>query len=315
MERGDSPEIVVVGQIARDLVVCVDEVPEPGGSVAVRRRLEMLGGKGANQAVACAQLGAGVAVIGVVGDDRVADHILGQARYDGIDVSGVVRRATTGLIVDVLEPDGRWRYLEDLPAETMLTEADVETAASLLRTAGSVLVQLQQPSAAALTAARLAREEGARVVLDGAPADDERKGALLSAADVFRLDAKEAELALGERVDSAGDALRAGRELLRHGLSLVAIDVAGAGNAFVWEDDEVFLPLIDTQVVDSTGAGDAFSAALTVALDCGEHPRQAARQAVAAAASSVGRAGGRPDLTGDAMRIQMSRLDAMIDGT
>jgi ribokinase len=64
-------------------------------------------------------------------------------------------------------------------------------------------------------------------------------------------------------------------------------------------------------VVDSTGAGDAFSAALTVALDCGEHPRHAARQAVAAAASSVERAGGRPDLTGDAMRIQLSRLDAM----
>ncbi|SFB19341.1 ribokinase [Amycolatopsis marina] len=313
MARGNSPEIVVVGQIARDLVLSVDEMPAKGGAVPVRRRQEMLGGKGANQAVACAQLGAGTALIGVVGDDQAGDNVLRQARSDGIDVSGVVRRqdASTGLIVDVLEPDGGWRYLEDLPTDVLLTESDVEAARSLLEPAGSVLVQLQQPSAAALTAARLGKTGGARVVLDGAPAQDDRGAALLAAADVFRLDAKEAELFCGERIGGADDGLRVGRELLRSGPSLVAVDVAGKGNAVVWPDGQVFLPLIDTEVVDTTGAGDAFTAALTVALDHGAPPPQAARTAVAAAASSVERAGGRPDLTGDALRVQLDRLTAV----
>lgn len=313
MGRENGPEIAVVGQVARDLVLCVDEIPEAGGTRPVRRRQEVLGGKGANQAVACAQLGAGTALVGVVGTDQVGDDVLAQARADGIDVSGVVRRpkARTGLIVDVLEPGGRWHYLEDLPEEVLLTEADVEQAGELIEGAGSVLVQLQQPAGAALAAARLGGANGARVVLDGAPAEDDRRSTLLAAADVLRLDAKEAELAFGQHIRGAHDALRAGRDFLRQGPTLVAIDVAGQGNAFVWPDGELFLPLIDTEVVDTTGAGDAFTAMLAVALDHGRSPRQAARAAVAAAASSVERAGGRPALTGDALRVQLARLDAI----
>ncbi|MFF0522439.1 PfkB family carbohydrate kinase [Actinomadura nitritigenes] len=114
---GGGPDVCVVGQIARDLVLVVGEVPGPGGSARVRRRREMLGGKGANQAVGLAQLGMRPALAGVVGDDDAGRDALGQAVRDGIDVSAVVRRegARTGLIVDVVDGDGRWRHLEDLP--------------------------------------------------------------------------------------------------------------------------------------------------------------------------------------------------------
>lgn len=282
------PEVVVVGQIARDLVLVVDELPAAGRSGAVRERREMLGGKGANQAVGLAQLGVRVALLGVVGTDDTGDGLLQQAREDGIDVDHVVRRERSGLITEVLDAEGRWRYLEDLPEPVLLGAADVAAASDLLRAAEYVVVQTQQPP----EAVRRAVEEGRRVVLDGVP-----DRAVLPSAEVLRADAHEAELLAGDRIRGARDALRAGRELVAAGPRLVALGVEDAGNAFVWPDGELFLPFGDAEVVDTTGAGDALVAALTAALLRGAEPESAARQAVAAAARTVGHPGGRPALS------------------
>lgn len=305
-------EVVVVGQIARDLVLCVDSLPSAGRGASVSLRREMLGGKGANQAVALAQLGRSVALLGVVGDDHVAEVLLARARADGVNVAPVVRRAGcgTGLIVDVLDAQRNWHYLEDLPDEVLLTEDDVVAAAATLRAAPCTVIQLQQPPAAALTAASYARETGSLVVLDGAPADDDRRDALLDAADVVRADAREAQLVTGTRFANAGEAVRAGRNLLeRHQISLVALSVAG-GNVFVWEGGRDTIPHVDTDVVDTTGAGDALTAALTSVLCQGGGAEEAARVAVAAAAATVGHPGGRPNLTRQRMRRFLGMLDA-----
>ncbi|MGK5740859.1 PfkB family carbohydrate kinase [Micromonospora sp. URMC 103] len=303
-------DVLVIGQVARDLVLLVDDVPEAGDSAPVRRRRELLGGKGANQAVGVAQLGARVGLLGVVGDDEVGDRLLAQARDDGVDVGPVVRRSgtRTGLIVDLLDARGHWRYLEDLPEATLLTAADVADAEAALRAARAVLVQLQQPAEAALRAARTAHAAGRLVVLDGAPADPASAGELLAAADVLRADAREAGIVTGEIPRDPDAALAAGRALRRRGPGLVAVEVAGAGNAFVWPDGELFLPLSDTPTVDTTGAGDAFVAALTVALLDGEPREQAARYAVAAAGATVGHPGGRPSLTRAAIEEQLDRM-------
>lgn len=161
---------VVFGPVGRDLLLCVDDVPGAGESAGVRLRREVLGGKGANQAVAFARLGVEVALVGVVGDDGVGAEVLAQAEADGIDVSCVVRRAgaSTGLIVEVLDRENRWRYLQDTPTSSQLSEADVPAARGVVERAASVVVQLQQPAESALAAARMAREAGCRVVLDGA---------------------------------------------------------------------------------------------------------------------------------------------------
>jgi ribokinase len=309
-------DIAVVGQIARDLVLLVDEIPGPGGTAAVRSRREMLGGKGANLAVASAQLGMSVALVGVVGEDQVGDRLVAQVQADGIDVSPVIRRhyATTGLIVDVVTEDGQWRYLEDLPADVLLTEADIASAATTLTAAASVMVQLQQPSVSALAAARCAHAADRLVVLEGALADDEHRDALLATADVLRADHSEAELVTGNRLDSVEAAVRAARGLLTSGPFLVAFALSD-GNVFVWEEDFLFLPLIDTKVVDTTGSGDAFTAALTAALIRGQGPHQAARHAVAAAAATVGRPGGRPALQAETISKYLIRLDTMLAKT
>jgi ribokinase len=291
---GGDLDITVVGHIARDVVLGVDAVADPRGSAEVRERRELLGGKGANQAVACAQLGASVALLGVVGDDEIGARLLAQARADRVDVACAVRRpgARTALIVTVVEAGGDWRHFEDL-ADADLTAADIENAKGTLLAATSVIVQLQQP--AARVAAALAHAAGRRVVLDGVPPADDRAD-LLAAADVLRADAHEGGLVTGVDLTTVEAATRAARELVREGPSLVALGVDGEGDVVAWSGGEVFLPFSDDPVVDTTGGGDAFTAAFTVTLTRGGSPEDAARAAAAAAGSTVRRLGGRPAL-------------------
>jgi ribokinase len=286
--------VVVVGQMARDLVLRVEDAPAPGGSAAVRSRDEVLGGKGANQAVGVAQLGTPVALLAVVGDDRAGHDLLAHAAADGIDVSHCVVRehARSALIVNVVDDHGQWRYLEDIPDDVLTTEHDVLPAGDLLRDASSVILQLQQPAATVMAAARIARDGSARVVLDGVPPDRE----LLSFADILRADAREAEILTGQPVGNVAEGVKAGVMLLAHGLDLAVLEVAGHGNVFVSRAGYEFLPHGDAHVVDTTGAGDALVATLTCAFTRGQDLRTAAHAAVAAAASTTGHAGGRPRL-------------------
>ncbi|HUN32005.1 MAG TPA: PfkB family carbohydrate kinase [Trebonia sp.] len=317
-------DVVVAGQLARDLVLVLKgALPEAGQSGQVRERREMLGGKGANQAVALAQLGLRTALIAVAGNDEAGSRLLQQAARDGIDVSGVARRtrAATGLIVDIVDRRGQWRYLEDLPRSVLLNESDVRAGEHLFRGARWASVQLQQPAAAVRAAARLARQAGCRVLIDGAPPAGISQEELLSRADVVRADAREAELLAGKAIAGAADAAKAAEAILRQGAGLVALAVGDEGNYLAWDDPawgsgELLLPLTGTRVVDTTGAGDAFTAALIKGLDQYQEPEAAAHLAVAAAGTSVGHPGGRPELTWTALEDQLARLrDAEAPGT
>jgi ribokinase len=278
----------VVGQLARDLVLTVADLPDAGSSAPATARLEQLGGKGANQAVGLAQLGVRPALVAVAGDDVIGDVLLEQARRDGIDVSGVVRRrgTLTGVIVEILV-DGAYRYVEDLP---LLTAADVRAAERQITGRAAVLVQLQQPPEAVAAGARLGHDAGRLVVLDGVPGDDE----MLAHATVVRADGKEAAEWLDAPPEEFAPAARA---MLAKGPSLIVLEVPD-GNLFVWADDDLVVPLTDEKVVDTTGGGDAFVAALTVALLRGDPYPEAARRATAASGATVGHAGGRLDLRG-----------------
>ncbi|WP_034262733.1 ribokinase [Actinospica robiniae] len=299
---------VVFGPVGRDLLLCVDDVPDAGESAGVWQRREVLGGKGANQAVAFARLGVEVALVGVVGDDSAGADALAQAEADGIDVSCVVRRAgaSTGLIVEVLDGENRWRYLQDTPASVQLDGADVLGARDVVERAASVVVQLQQPAESALTAARLAREVGCRVVLDGAPEAEHRRD-LLELAHVLRADGHEAELLTGTSIRGETDALHAAGNLLGQGPRLVALAVEGVGNLFAWSEGHVFYPLDGAEARDTTGAGDALVAALVTALDEGLDAAEAGRWAVAAASLAVEHEGGRPRLTYESVRTRADR--------
>ena len=304
-----GPDVIVFGQTARDLVLVVDTMPGARQAADVYQRRELLGGKGANQAVALAQLGMRPALASVIGEDQIGQRLLTQAQHDQVDTSAVIRRpgVRTALILDIVDSSGQWRYLEDIPAEMLLTEGDVRACRHLLLPGRWVSVQLQQPPAAALAAAVGAHQAGCQVVLEGALPEAHRAD-LLAVADVLRADARETELLAGSAVSTAAEAEKIASDLLSQGPSLVALAIEGIGNLVAWPDDRVLLPLTDIQVVDTTGAGDAFTAGLIMALAQGGGPQRAARLAVAAAGATVGHPGGRPALTPKAVQNQLSLL-------
>lgn len=308
-------DIAVLGQVGRDVVLGVDRLPDAGHATPVHRRAELLGGKGANQAVGCRQLGASVALVGVVGADEPGRAVLAQAEGDGIDTSAVVRRdgAATALLVDVVEADGSRYLLEHVPTEVLLSPADVRAAAEVLGAAEVAMLQLQQPAPAILEAARLARRAGVRVVADGGTEDPEVREALRDAW-VVRADAVEAAMLVGRPLTGLAEVAEAARQLCDEGADVVALAAGGEGNVVVWADGEVAMPLLGGEPVDPTGAGDAFVSALTVALLVGRDPLDAAWWASAAAASTASRLGGRPALTVDELEDLAQRARAAGSG-
>ena len=140
--------VAVIGQVGRDLVLRAAGMPEPGGSAPIVERRELLGGKGANQAVGLTQLGVPAALVGVVGDDSDGDVVLEQAAADGIDTTGVARRGPTALLVDLVDEPSSRRLFEDIPST-----ARVSVARGVLDVADTMSIQLQQPPAAVVAAA------------------------------------------------------------------------------------------------------------------------------------------------------------------
>ncbi len=295
-ERG-AASVVVVGHAARDLVLRVDEIPEAGASATVDRRIERLGGKGANIAVGLRQLEPSVAtvLVAVLGADAAGEDALREASDAGIDVRHVARRGTTALLVDLVAGEGERRLLEHVTEESLLTAHDIRAVEDELRAAAVVVLQLQQPDDALLMAARAAHASGARIVLDGAT-EGSARDELLSLATVVRADAAEAVILAGIEIDGVDDAERAARELLAQGPSLVALSVPDVGDLLVWDGGTQLYPHGDAPVVDPTGAGDAFVAGLVAGLARGSAPREIGRLAADAAAATVQRLGGHPEL-------------------
>ncbi|RDI52675.1 ribokinase [Nocardia mexicana] len=302
--------MLVAGQVARDLVLTVPRMPDSRAAARVGERRETLGGKGGNLAVASAQLGQRVALLGVVGDDEIGRRLVARIETDGVDAAPIVCRTGTasGLVVRIHEDGGRWHQLEDLPPPVRLTAADAAHAQRWIEATRSVIIELRQPSAAVSALAQRARAAGCRIVLDGLPVDDGRRESLLRLTDVLRADHRAARELTGDRLGTAEAGLREARALQRRGPRCVVLDIDG-GTVFVWRDGHLVLPRLDVPIVDTAGAGAAFTATLIAAHNHGLPPHQCARWAVAAAAATAGHTGGRPRLTIEVLRHYLAQLD------
>ena len=290
--------IVVVGQVARTWCSWLTRFPKPGAASTWAGAANCSEAR-APTAVGLAQLGAPVAAVGVVGDDLVGEQLLAQAARDGLDVcrrDGAGETCDSALMVDIVTPDGQWRYLESVPSSALLTPDDIDQARDLLGAARTVILQLQQPADAVL-ATLDALQPDSLVITDGVPEEESTRDQILAAASVLRLDAHEAELLIGHPIPDEPAVREAAAWLLDRGPDLVVLAVGTDGNLVAWASDAVLLPLVDTgPQVDTTGGGDAFVALLAWALQRGEERVRATRLATAAAGLVVTHAGGRPAL-------------------
>lgn len=284
------PRIVVIGSLNMDVVVEADRPPALGETVAGKQVHFIPGGKGANQAVAAARLGANTRMVGAVGTDAFGQSLLAALRQEGIDADTVkvVEGTHTGIASIVLS-QGDNQIIVVPGANDHCLPADLSACERQIAEADVVLLQLEIPLPTVLFAAKMAKRLGKTVVLNPAPAR-ELPDELLQHVDV--LIPNESELYL--LADSAaGQELEAAmRSLLQKGVRTVVTTLGAKGAAYLTDKEPLgFVSSHKVDVVDTTGAGDSFNAGFSYALASGSSVAEAAAFATAVAALAVTKLG------------------------
>jgi ribokinase len=289
-----TARVIVVGSVNVDLVATVDHLPGPGETVGGGRFAQHHGGKGGNQAVAAARLGAATTFVGAVGADPFGDEARAALAAEGVDVRELLALPdeATGVALIVVDGSGENSIAVAGGANAALQPAHVAAAFERLRptTGDVVLVGHEIPTATATEALRLARAAGATTILNPAPARGVSPD-MLAMSDVVTPNEGEAAELLGVEGDPESlDPERLGR-LAGGGQALITLGSRGA--LLVSADGPERLPAPDVTVIDTTGAGDTLNGALGAGLAAGLPTSDAARRAVAAASLAVTRAGAR----------------------
>ena len=287
-----SGHILVVGGLNMDLVIQTPRYPEYGENLIGSDFNTYPGGKGANQAVAAARLGASVKLVGRVGTDAFGDTLLQTVTQSGVETSYIRRdaQAATGVAVIIVDSRGQNTIVVAHGANDHLTPEDVSAAEEAFKQASVLVLQFEIPLPTTARAIQLARDHGARVVLNPGPAR------IVDAAFLSKVDyliPNQNELATLTGVTSISEAANA---LSSWGVKQVVVTLGSEGVLVVKDDREVTLPAHHVQVVDTTAAGDSFVGAFAVALNEGLPTRQAAAWANAAGALAVTKAGAQPSL-------------------
>ena len=287
-----TPAIVVLGGINMDLIGTAPRLPSPGETVMGEGFYTAPGGKGANQAVAAARMGASVRMVGRVGRDTFGAGLLDNLRACGVDVSGVMEdaEAASGVAMILLDASRQNRIVVIGGANMRCDDAQVDAVASALEGADALMLQCEIPPATSLKAARIAREMGVRVVWDLSPAEGFPPEAY-AVVDVLTPNQAEAAALTGIDVTDAASAEAAARAIVERGMRAVVVKM-GEGGAFYLSGGEggYVLPY-EVEAVDTVAAGDAFGAAMTCALAEGESMVEAVRYGAAAGALAVTRPG------------------------
>jgi ribokinase len=287
-----KPRICVVGSANVDLTFRTPRLPRPGETMAARSFHVGMGGKGANQAVAAARLGADVCFAARVGADSFGQEALHCYAKDAIDTRFIQRDAKepTGTAAIVVDDNAENSIVIASGANAALSVADVRTAAPAITASDLLLCQLETPIDATMEAFRMARAANVRTVLTPAPATtlpDE----LLQLCDLCVPNQSELEILTGKPIETLRDAEDAARGLRERGARIVVVTLGRLGGLVVDAGEALHVPAIKVEAIDPTGAGDAFTAALAVYLAKGHSLRAAAELATVVAGLAVTRIG------------------------
>ncbi|MEV0285857.1 ribokinase [Kribbella sp. NPDC050820] len=299
-----SYDVCVLGSFMKDLVASAERRPLPGETLHGTGFAEFLGGKGVNQAIAAARMGARTAIVGTIGEDRYGEEFLELLEADGVDSSWVVRHPSlgTGVGLPLVLPDGGNSIIIVSRANAAITSADVEAAAEVL-TASSVLsVQLELPVEASRAALQLASTAGVTTILTPAPVGPVDR-LLASYVDILVPNEVEAAALTGLDCDDESQVPVIARKLADEWDLRGCVVTLGSRGAFVVDRSgrtagEVWIEPHRVATVDTVGAGDAFCGSLAASLAAGADLVGAVRLANAAGALSTtvnGAADSAPD--------------------
>ena len=284
-----TSNVCVVGAANIDLISYVPRLPELGETLHGTTFRMGYGGKGANQAVMAAKLGATVSMVTKLGRDTFGDGTLENFRSMGVDTGFVsfTEEAASGVAPIFVDPAGSNAIVIVTGANDLLTPDEIDAARPAMAAAGAVVCQLEIPLELTLVALRAAREEGTPTIMNPAPARADLPDELLRLSDVFCPNQGEAALITGRSTDTVEDAEATAKALLDRGAGAVVITLGADGCVVADRDGVEHVAGVAVDTVDSTGAGDAFVGALATFVARGDDLREAARWANRIAALSV----------------------------
>lgn len=293
------PSVVVVGSSNTDMVVKSQRIPGPGETVTGGQFVMAPGGKGANQAVAAARLGAEVTLVARLGSDMFGDEAVAGYEKEGIRTDLIVRdpEQATGVALILVDAQGENSISVASGANHALSPVDVERAAERIAAASVLMLQLETPLEAALTAASIAAEAGVAVILDPAPAPDgPLPGELLRKVTYLTPNESEAQRLCGCAVSDETSAHEAAETLRELGPQHVILTRGARGVVVAGPEGCRSVPAPKVEAQDSTAAGDAFNGALACALAAGASLEEAAGMASRVGALSTTKMGAQPSL-------------------
>jgi ribokinase len=288
--------IVTVGSINTDLVVRVTRFPVPGETVYGYDFATYAGGKGANQAAAAGRLGGSVTLVGAVGDDVNSAERLRDLQDADVDVSSVLVRDQTpgGVALIQVDQAGQNQIVIVPGANGTVNPDDIsKILPSILNAGDLVLAQLELPMESVETALKVARERGARTIVNTVPFVD-GTASLLEHIDILVVNEIEAGQLLDRGPVSVDEAAAVCEDLAALGPAIVFITLGASGAVIFDAGDATSIAAPTVEVVDTTGAGDATVGAFAMALDSGEDMASAAYTAVMTGSFAVQRAGAQP---------------------
>lgn len=281
-------DVFVVGSINQDFLLKVEHRPNPGETVTNAELSLHNGGKGANQAAAAALLGASVAMLGRVGYDDLGRPLVEALEEKGIDTSLIdsVENESTGTAFITLTPDGENAITVAPGANRKVMPKDVQDASEAIGVAGILVVQMEVSVETVIQAVDEAEKVGTPALVNLAPPMELPKETLRK-LDPLVVNEHEAAFLLGEKMEGVNETLSAAPKLLSLGPRSVVVTLGSEGVVYADSEETEHLSSPEVDVVDTTGAGDAFVGALAAKLSKGASLREAVSYAVRAGAAAV----------------------------
>ncbi|PNB75086.1 ribokinase [Pseudomonas sp. GW456-E7] len=292
-----SAKVVVIGSLNMDLVTRAPRLPKGGETLIGQSFATVSGGKGANQAVAAARLGARVSMIGCVGNDAYGEALRGALLAEQIDCQAVSTIDGSSGVALIVVDDSSQNTIVIVPgANGALTAEAIDRFDSVIQAADVLICQLEVPDASVGHALKRGRELGKTVILNPAPASRPLPSHWYGSIDYLIPNESEASALSGVSVDSLETAQAAATRLIALGAGKVIITLGAQGSLFADGQRFEHFPAPVVKAVDTTAAGDTFVGGFAAALAAGQDEVQAIRFGQVAAALSVTRAGAQPSI-------------------
>lgn len=282
--------ILVVGSMNMDLTIETERIPKIGETITGKGFKTLPGGKGLNQAIACARLGGNVKFLGAVGDDAYGSQLIETLQSENIVYEGNVLENTSSGIAVITVCNGDNCIVLDGGANSNVSLDMLDEKKSLFEWAEYVIFQLEIPLETVVRGAELAKQCGAKVVLNPAPAK-ELPNELYQYVDIIVPNESETEILTGISLMDNESCEQAVLNFKNKGVNQVVITLGEKGCVFNSNDKIIFENAIKTEVVDTTAAGDSFIGAICVALGNGKTINEAVRFATKVSSISVSRRG------------------------